>query len=99
MHKGTLLRKVAKSLHELESRVLGFDYHNDIYPYTSPHSRVQAMRIVHVVSNNDQIFLTKFEWNVGSEILIIIGLIGTEVLIVCKGIVNAPVMQKKQKDN
>ena len=43
MHKGTFLRKVAKPLHELESRVLGFGSHNDIHPYTSSHSRVQAM--------------------------------------------------------
>ena len=61
MHKGTLLRKVTKSVHELESRVLGFGSHNDIHPYTSPHSRVQATRIVRVVSDNNQIFLTKFE--------------------------------------
>ena len=61
MHKGTFLREVAKSVHELESRVLGFDSHNDIYPYTSPHSRVQTMRIVRVVSDNSQIFLTRFE--------------------------------------
>ena len=61
MHKGTFLKKVTKSLHELESRVLGFDSHNDIYPYTSPHSRVQATRIVRVVSDNNQIFLTIFE--------------------------------------
>ena len=54
MHKGTFLRKVAKSLHELESRVLGFSSHNDIHPYTSPHSRVQATRIVRVVSDNNQ---------------------------------------------
>ena len=61
MHKGTFLREVAKSLHELESRVLGFGSHNDIHPYTSPHSRVQTTRIVHVVSDNNQIFLTRFE--------------------------------------
>ena len=40
MHKGTFLRVVAKSLHELESQILGFGSHNDIYPYTSPNSRV-----------------------------------------------------------
>ena len=61
MHKGTFLKKVAKSLHELKSQVLGFGPHNDIHPYTSPHSRVQVTRIVRVVSDNDQIFLTKFE--------------------------------------
>ena len=61
MHKGTFLRAVVKSLHELDSRVLGFSSHNDIHPYTSPHSRVQATWIVRVVSGNNQIFLTKFE--------------------------------------
>ena len=61
MHKGTFLREVTKSLNELESRVLGFGSHNDIHPYISPHSRVQTTRIVHVVSDNNQIFLTKFE--------------------------------------
>ena len=61
MRKGTFLRVVAKSLHELESQVLGFGSHNDIHPYTSPYSRVQAMRIVRVVSDNNQIFLTRFE--------------------------------------
>ena len=60
-HKGTFLRVVAKSLHELKSRVLGFGSHNDIYPYTSPHSRVQTTRIVRVVSDNNQIFHTRFE--------------------------------------
>ena len=53
MHKGTFLREVTKSLHELESRVLGFGSQNDIHPYTSPHSRVQATRIVHIVSDNN----------------------------------------------
>ena len=61
IHKGTFLREVTKSLHEFESRVLGFGSHNDIHPYTSPYSRVQAMRIVRVVSDNNQIFLTIFE--------------------------------------
>ena len=61
MHKGTFLREVTKPLHELESRVLGFGSHNDIYPYTSPHSRVQTTWIVCVVSDNNQIFRTKFE--------------------------------------
>ena len=61
MHKGTFLREVAKSLHELESWVLGFGSHNDIYPYTSPHSRVQATRIVRAMSDNNQIFFTRFE--------------------------------------
>ena len=61
MYKGTFLRVVAKSLHELESWVLGFGSHNDIHPYTSPHSRDQATRIVRVISDNNQIFLTKFE--------------------------------------
>ena len=61
MHQGTFLREVTKSLHELESRVLGFGSQNDIHPYTSPHSRVQATQIVHVMSNNDQIFLIRFE--------------------------------------
>ena len=61
MHKGIFLRKVAKSLHDLESRVLDFGSHNDIHPYMSPHSRVQAMQIVSVVSDNNQIFLTRFE--------------------------------------
>ena len=41
MHKGAFLRKVTKSLHELESRVLSFGSNNDIHPYTSPHSKVQ----------------------------------------------------------
>ena len=53
MHKGAFLRKVAKSLHEFKSKVLGFRSHNDIHPYTSPHSRVQAIRIVRVVSDNN----------------------------------------------
>ena len=44
MHKGTFLREVTKPLHELESRVLGFDSHNDIHPYTSPHSRFKQHR-------------------------------------------------------
>ena len=61
MHKGTFLKVVAKSLHELESGVLGFGSHNDIHPYMSPHSRVQITRIVCVVSDNNQIFLTRFE--------------------------------------
>ena len=61
MHKETFLREVAKSLHELESRVLGFGSHNDIHPYTSPHSRVQITRIVRVVSDNNQIFYTRFK--------------------------------------
>ena len=61
MHMGTFLREVAKSLLELESQVLGFGSHNNIHPYTSPHSRVQATRIVHVVSDNNQIFLIRFE--------------------------------------
>ena len=61
MHKGTFLRKVAKSLHELESRVLGFGSHNDIHPYMSPHSRVQATRIVRIVSDNNKKFYTRFE--------------------------------------
>ena len=61
MHKGAFLREVAKSLHELESRVLGFGSHNDIHPYTSPHSRVQATWIVRVVSDNNLIFLIRFE--------------------------------------
>ena len=61
MHKGTFLKKVTKSLHELESRVLGFGSHNDIHPYTSPHSRIQTTRIVRVVSDNNQIFRTRFE--------------------------------------
>ena len=61
MHKGAFLREVAKSLHELESQVLGFGSHNDIHPYTSPHLRVQAMWIVRVVNDNNQIFLTRFE--------------------------------------
>ena len=56
MHKGIFLEVVAKSLHELESRVLGFGSHNDIHSYTSPHSRVQATRIVRVVSDNNQYF-------------------------------------------
>ena len=41
MHKGTFLGEVTKPLHELESRVLGFGSHNDIHPYTSPHSKVK----------------------------------------------------------
>ena len=53
MHKGTFLREVAKTLHKFESRVLSFGSHNDIHPYTSPHSRVQSMQIVHVVSDNN----------------------------------------------
>ena len=61
MHKGIFLSEVAKSLHELESRVLGFGSHNDIHPYTSPHSRVQATQIVRVVSDNNLIFLIRFE--------------------------------------
>ena len=61
MHKGTFLRKVTKSLHELESRVLGFGSHNDIHPYTSSHLRVQATRIVRLLSDNNQIFLIRFE--------------------------------------
>ena len=61
MHKGTFLREVTKPLHELESWVLGFGSHNDIHPYTSPHSRVQTMWIVRVVSDNNQIFRTRFE--------------------------------------
>ena len=40
MYKEIFLREVAKSLNELESRVLGFGSHNDIYPYTSHHSKV-----------------------------------------------------------
>ena len=51
------------------------------------------------MSDNNQIFLTKFEWNVDKGIMIIIGYLGTEVLNVCKGVMNAIVMQKKQKDN
>ena len=61
MYKGTPLREVVKPLYEFESWVLGFGSHNDIHPYTSPYSRVQAMRIVRVVSDNNQIFLTRFE--------------------------------------
>ena len=61
MHKGTFLKEVAKSLYELESRVLGFGSRNDIHPYTSSHSRVQTMRIVRIVSDNNQIFFTRFE--------------------------------------
>ena len=61
MHKETFLREVAKSLHELESRALGFGSHNDIHLYMSHHSRVQAMQIVRIVSDNNQIFLTRFE--------------------------------------
>ena len=53
MHKGTFLSVVAKSLHELESRVLGFGSHNDIHPFTSPNSRVQVIRIVRVMSDNN----------------------------------------------
>ena len=48
IHKRTFLGVVAKSLHELESQVLGFGSYNDIHPYISPHSRVQATWIVHV---------------------------------------------------
>ena len=99
MHKWTFLREVTKPLYELKSRVLGFGSHNDIHPYMSPHLRVQATRIVRVVSDNNQIFLTRFEWNVDRGIMIIIGYIGTEVLNVYKDVVNAVVMQKKQKDN
>ena len=40
MYKGTFLREVTKSLHELESQVLGLSSHNNIHPYTSPHSSV-----------------------------------------------------------
>ena len=40
MHKGIPIREVAKSLHELESWVLGFGPHNDIHPCTSPYSMV-----------------------------------------------------------
>ena len=61
IHKETFLNEVIKSLHELESQVLGVGSHNDIHPYTSPHSRVQATRIVLIVSDNNQIFLTRFE--------------------------------------
>ena len=61
MHKGTFLKEVTKSLYELESQVLSFSSHNDIHPYTSPHSRVQATRIVRVVIDNNQIFLIRFE--------------------------------------
>ena len=61
MHKGAFLREVTKSLHELESRVLGFGSHNDIHPYMSPHSRVQAIWIVRVMSDNNQIFRTRLE--------------------------------------
>ena len=61
MDKGTFLKKVVKSLHEFESRVLGFGSHNYIHPYTSPHSRVQTTRIVRVVSDNNQIFHPRFE--------------------------------------
>ena len=46
MHKEIFLRDVAKSLYELESQVVGFGSHNDIHPYTSPHSSVQATQIV-----------------------------------------------------
>ena len=53
IYKGKFIREVAKSLHELESRVLGFGSHNNIHPYTSPQSRVQAKRIVRVVSDNN----------------------------------------------
>ena len=61
MHKGAFIREVTKSLYELESRELGFGSHNDIHPYTSHHSRVQTMWIVRVVSDNNQIFRTRFE--------------------------------------
>ena len=61
IHKGTFLKKVAKSLYELESRILGFGSHKNIHPYTSLHSRIQAMWIVHVVSDNNQILLIRFE--------------------------------------
>ena len=61
IYKGTFLREVTKSLHELESWVLYFGSHNDIHPYTSPHSRVQATQIVRVVSDNNLIFLIRFE--------------------------------------
>ena len=61
MHKGAFLREATKSLYELESRVLGFGSHNDIHPYMSPHSRVQTMRIVRVVSDNNQIFRKRLE--------------------------------------
>ena len=61
MYKEVFLREVAKSLHELKSQVLGFGSYNDIHPYISPHSRVQATWIVHVVSDNNHIFLTRFE--------------------------------------
>ena len=61
MHKGTFLKEFAKSLHELESWVLAFDFHNDIYPYTSPHSRVQETWIVRIMSDNNQIFFTRFK--------------------------------------
>ena len=54
MHKGAFIWEVAKPLHELEFRVLGSGSHNDIHPYMSPHSRVQATRIVRVVSDNNQ---------------------------------------------
>ena len=53
-HKGAFLRKVIKLLHVLESQVLGFGSHNDIHPYTSPHSRVQVTWIVRVMSDNNQ---------------------------------------------
>ena len=61
IHKGTFLREVTKSLHELEFQVLGFGSYNNINPYTSPHSRVQTTRIVRVVSDDGQIFLIRFE--------------------------------------
>ena len=61
MYNGAFLREVAKSLHELESQVLGSGSHNDIHPYTSLHSRVQATWIVRVVSDNNQIFYTRFK--------------------------------------
>ena len=53
MHKGTFLREVTKSLHELESRVLDFDSHSNIHPYTSLHSRLQTTWIVRVLSDNN----------------------------------------------
>ena len=61
MHKKTFLKEVAKSLHELKSRVLGFGSHNYIHPYMSPYSRVQSTRIVRVVSDNNQVPHPKFE--------------------------------------
>ena len=61
MHKGAFLMEVTKSLHELESRVLGFSSQNDIHPYMSLHSRVQTTWIVRVVSDNNQIPHPRFE--------------------------------------